>query len=314
MDSTFVFILILAGLAVALLGMVLIASERELKNKRREIEELIARLESQPQAASESIMPPNDAQSAELLAKNRELENEIQALSGELTQARQTIENLQSTQSEEIEMQQRMRQLTSANEQLARDSEDLRTRLAASQADPQGFRNDETAPALSRMQLEIDELRRALESSHARVAELEEMRKNFPDLNAIAAERDAERQSFDGQISALQKQLGEQQQELAATQTLRERIADLESSQESFRAEIARYESEIPRWQARINAAEENARQLASIQAGYQGLLAKHADLAERQRRLQGLKWNLRNRGRAGDRLEALLHARGWLW
>ena len=41
MDSTFVWILVFAGAAVALLGLFLLASERELKAKRREIEKLV---------------------------------------------------------------------------------------------------------------------------------------------------------------------------------------------------------------------------------------------------------------------------------
>ena len=44
MDSTFVWIVMLGGAAVAWLGVLLITSERELKVRRREVEALLAKL------------------------------------------------------------------------------------------------------------------------------------------------------------------------------------------------------------------------------------------------------------------------------
>ena len=46
MGSIFVWIVMFAGAAVVLLGIFLVASERELKVKRREIEALLSRLEN----------------------------------------------------------------------------------------------------------------------------------------------------------------------------------------------------------------------------------------------------------------------------
>ena len=287
MESTFVWILMFAGAAVVLLGIFLVASERELKKKRGEIEGLVARLEGQTAdgQTAESFQTDSTA-SPDLLARNRELEQEIKTLSGELTQTQRTIAEMQSTQAESAQMQLRIRQLTGAHEELSREAEELRQRLAASQADLQSARSNDSAPALNRMQAEIDELRRALESSHAQVNELEAARKNLPDLTAIAAEHDSERQGFQRQIAAMEKQLSEQQQELAETQALRERTAHLESSQQALRAEISRYEKEIPQWQARLAAAQEAAGRLGAIQAPYHELLTRHAELADRQRQL----------------------------
>lgn len=287
MESTFVWVLMFAGAAVVLLGIFLVASERELKNKRREIEGLVARLEGQTGAGetAESAQADNAA-GADLLARNRELENEVRALSGELTQTQRTIADLEARQAEAGPMQQRIRQLTAAHEELSRETEELQQRLAASQADLQNARRDDNGPALNRMQAEIDELRRALEHSHAQVTELEQARRNLPDLTAIAAERDAERQDFQRQIAAMQQRLTDQQQELAETQGLRKRIAESENSQQALRAEISRYEKEIPQWQARLAAAEEAAGRLGAIQGPYGELLTRHAELADRQRQL----------------------------
>ena len=62
MQSLFVWIVMFAGAVVALLGLFLVASERELKNKRREIENLLAKLEEAPQgnAPAQAIAPQQD--------------------------------------------------------------------------------------------------------------------------------------------------------------------------------------------------------------------------------------------------------------
>jgi predicted nucleic acid-binding Zn-ribbon protein len=285
-----IFVLIGAGACIALLLIFWIASERELKNKRREIEGLLARLDgTQPDAAIAASDQPasTDAEAAELRAHNRELENQLAALSSELTHSRQTIDALQRAQRDGEGEREEMQRLNSANQKLAREATELRSRLAASEADLQNPQRDDNQPAMNRMQAEIEELRRTLETSHTKVRELEAERQNLPDLNAIQAERNLERQSFQEQIANLEKRLATEQQNLAEAQALRERIAEAENVQRSLRDEIQRYEGEIPQWQARIATAEESGRRLAALQAPCNELLAQHADLAERQRRLQ---------------------------
>ena len=49
MESLFVWIVMSAGVAIALLGAVLFTSERELKTRRREVEELVRKLENMQQ-------------------------------------------------------------------------------------------------------------------------------------------------------------------------------------------------------------------------------------------------------------------------
>jgi hypothetical protein len=287
MESTFVWILMFAGAAVVLLGIFLVASERELKKKRGEIEGLVARLEGQTADGhtAESFQTDSSA-SPDLLARNRELEMEVKALSADLAQTQRTITEMESTQAESAQMQLKIRQLTGAHEELSRETEELRRRLETSETDLQNARRDDSGAALSRMQAEIDELRLALENSNAQVTELEAARKNLPDLTAIAAERESERQDFQRQIAEMQKQLSEQQRELAETQALRERIEHSESSQQALRAEISRYQEEIPQWEARLAAAQEAASRLGAIQAPYYELLSRHAELADQQRQL----------------------------
>ena len=280
MESTFVWILMFAGAAVALLGLFLVASERELKTKRREIDGLLARLEanSQNAAAAAGQLEPGDVAAADLRAQNLELENKLSTLSSQLTQSRQTIDALQAERRDSFGEQDENRSLSSANEELARELYELRSRLAADE----NAQHDGGA-VVNRMEAEIDELRRTLETSHAKVRELEAAQQNLPDLKAIEAERNNYRE----QIANLETRLATEQQQLSEMQSLRDRLAEAERAQTSLRAEISRHEDEIPRWQARIAAAEESRERLAALQGPCNELLSRHAELADRQRRLQ---------------------------
>ena len=71
MESLFVWIVMSAGVAIALLGAVLFTSERELKTRRREVEELLTKLENMQQGNAPA--PDNSAALAELRAANQEL-------------------------------------------------------------------------------------------------------------------------------------------------------------------------------------------------------------------------------------------------
>ena len=279
MESTFVWILMFAGAAVALLGLFLVASERELKNKRREIDGLLARLEASPQnAAAAAGQSEPDVAAADLRAQNLELESKLSTLSSQLTQSRQTIDALQAERRDTFGEQDENRRLSSANEQLARELGELRSRLAAGDNG-----QHDSGAAVNRMEAEIAELRRTLETSHAKIQELEAAQQNLPDLKSIEAERNNYRE----QIAELQKRLATEQQHLSEMQSLRDRLAEAERAQASLRAEISRHEDDIPRWQARIAAAEESRERLAALQGPCNELLSRHAELADRQRRLQ---------------------------
>ena len=67
MDSMFIWIV--AGAAIGLLGIFLVASERELKNKRHELEELKHKLTDGP--APVVVDPPTDALSAGRRSRGR---------------------------------------------------------------------------------------------------------------------------------------------------------------------------------------------------------------------------------------------------
>ena len=226
---------------------------------------------------------------AELQAQNRNLQNDLNALTNELDQSRNTIADLRSSQQDSASSQIVNQQLSAANERLTREVNQLQSRLTASAAQIQSSpsRSDDEQGGNARMQAEIDNLRATLNESHAKVRELESARQNLPDVNAIAAAYSQERDALQQRISELESRFSLDQEKLTELQTMRDRLAEAQSVQNSLRDEIRRHEAEMPRWQARIAAGEENRQRLAALQVPCNELLSKQAALADRQRQLQ---------------------------
>ena len=98
MDTMFIWII--AGAAIGLLGIFLVASERELKSKRQELAELKNKLADVPTAgnfnASTDVYPQENGASAELVAKNEELLQKVSSLSKKLEANESTLEQLET--------------------------------------------------------------------------------------------------------------------------------------------------------------------------------------------------------------------------
>jgi hypothetical protein len=241
-----------AGAAVVLLGIFLVASERELKVKRREIEALLSRLENGSQdTAIEAAGQPQ----TEPASEHAQMEN---------------------------------RRLIAANDQLTKELNDLRGRLAARETqDQSSTERGLDVQDVARMQAEINGLRQALDQSNSQIRELETVRQGMPDLNAIETAHRRERETLNDRIAELERRLASDQQKLTESQTLRDRLAEAENIQNSLRDDIRRHEEEIPRWQARLLAAEQTHQRLASLQIPCNELLSKQTALADQQRQLQ---------------------------
>jgi hypothetical protein len=252
MGSIFVWIVMFAGAAVVLLGIFLMASERELKVKRREIEALLSRLEN---GSQDTAIEPAGQPQTEPASEHAHMEN---------------------------------RRLSAANDQLTKELNDLRGRLAARETqDQSSTERGLDVQDVARMQAEINGLRQALDQSNSQIRELETVRQSMPDLNAIETAHRRERDTLNDRIAELERRLASDQQKLAESQTLRDRLAEAENLQNSLRDEIRRHEEEIPRWQARLLAAEQNHQRLASLQIPCNELLSKQTALADQQRQLQ---------------------------
>jgi DNA repair exonuclease SbcCD ATPase subunit len=98
MDTMFIWIV--AGAAIGLLGIFLVASERELKRKRQELEELKNKLADVPTPpnfnAPTDIYPQANETSVELIERNEDLLQQVAALSKKLEGSESKLEQLET--------------------------------------------------------------------------------------------------------------------------------------------------------------------------------------------------------------------------
>ena len=210
MDSTFVWILVFAGAAVALLGLFLLASERELKAKRREIEKLVTQLENAGAGIAPvqpPFTPPGDpaAELSDLRAQNRELQNELTALASKFESSQRKVHEIEASQQESDDPAETQR-IRALNEQLNRDLAELRTRLVQ-----------------ERQSLEerIAGLERQLAADREKLSE-------FPTMRDRLAEAESMRMSLQEEIRRHEAQIPRWQARIAEAEENGQRLAALQ--------------------------------------------------------------------------------------
>lgn len=288
MEGQFIWIVMFAGGTLAFLGVLLIASERELKTKRREVEALLAKLEN-AQTSPYPPQPDQVADLAEMRAKNQELQNQIAGLTAKLDLSRRSIEELETTHQRAAGDEHATQELRAANERLTLELNQVRSRLQASEAQLQGSSaaSDFASQTNDQARQEIANLRQQLEQSHAKIRDLQSAQQKFPNLDEIEARHRAEQQSIQAHIVSLNQELSAGREKIREFDELRNRAAESERTQQMLREEIRRHEEETSRWQARLADAEEHRQRLVALQAPLADLLAKHAALADRQREFE---------------------------
>jgi hypothetical protein len=293
METLFLWILLFAGVLIAVLVFILMSSERELKVKRGEVETLLTKLENGPQGnpAAQFVTPrpDNSAEMAELRAKNQELENHVKTLSGKLESSRRTTEELQATQHSTAAARAATLELHTANERLKQEVNKLRSRLQASEAGTadSAADNQDASERHARMQSEMMDLKRNLEESHAKLREFESLQQKLASFGALEERHREERVRMEGRMAELEREISQAQEKARESETLRDRLGEAERSQETLRNECRKRDEEIARWRERVAEAEEDRRRLASLQAPYDALISKQTALAERQREFQ---------------------------
>jgi DNA repair exonuclease SbcCD ATPase subunit len=288
MEGLFVWILLFAGVTLTFLGVLLIASERELKTKRREVEALLSKLEgvsggdtSSPSAAEAD----HSAELNQLRASNRELQNQIAGLSDQLDRSRKAIGELEASQQTNPADTVEFRQLREANHDLQNELAEMRARLAATETSSSAAHDATQSNAQA--QAEIAALQEKLNESQAQIRELEAAQHNIPNIEQIEQKHREQRQTFDAEIAELNKKLSASQEKLSELDALRTRLADSEREQENLRDQTLRHEQQISRWQGQLAEAEVHRQKLAALQTPFNALLSKQALLAEKQRELQ---------------------------
>ena len=282
MEGMVVWVVLFAGGALLFLGVLLIASEKELKNKRREVEALLSKLEGFSEGMSSTGGASSDsnpsAELTELRAHTRELERQIAGLNGDLQRSREATENMRATKESSGGNSPAIQELQTANERLEMEVTQLRSRLANTDAN---LSLSAAAHDGSEMQIQTQaELKAAHEKlyeSATRIRHLEE----------TAVKHQEDRENLAAHITDLERKLSATEQSISELDHFRARSERAEHEQHAMREQIRQRELQLAEWQSRASEAEQHRQRLAALQTPYHALVSKQAELSEKQRELQ---------------------------
>ena len=291
MESMFVWIVIFAGAAIALLAVFLVASEKELKKKRLEIDHLLTKLGDTPAqiagSTTAAMMPVADGEELDRLrVRNRELEIELASVSSKLDSGVNANEELELAQRNVEIAKSNAQWLQTTNDELKAEIEELTARVQASAARI----HDPTTPSQStsdrqrELEREVADLQQQLAESRSKARALDGMEQKLANVDAIQTNHREEKQGFEAKIAELEKVLSASTEKLGQIESLRQQLAESERIQQIMRDERRGADQELVRWQAKAKETEEQSRRLSALQEPFNKLLAKQAAMEERQR------------------------------
>jgi len=267
MDSMFIWIVMFAGAAIALLAVFLVASEKELKKKRVEIDQLLAKLGDTPAAVGESGLGEmtlgfNSQELDQLRSRNQELERDLAEVSGKLQSGTNIDEELDLAQRNVEIAKTNAQWLQTSNDELKSQVEELKTRLQVSEsrASDSSSGSQGATDRQRELEREVAELREQLADVRSQSREIDGMQHKLANFDAIESNYREEKARLEA------------------------KIAESERVQQLMRDERRGLEQEMSRWQARVKEAEEQSRQFSALHEAFDKLLAKQSALEERQR------------------------------
>jgi len=271
METPYVWLFIFAGATMIVLGIFLLASERELRKQRREIDVLRRNHRpSEPQGFEKHL-------SAELLmTRNKELVEKVSSLSSELEESKRMMEDLQSERHQRVsdsELQQRLqasqgtiKELEAEQQRLAGvnfENQQLRDEIAKLQNQLQtreihsesAWQNREAAERYAQLQNEIVELKEQAKEGQATARELEAVQEQLGAVESREMIFREQQHKLEAQIENLQRALFMEKKAVQELDATCERLAGMELVCQLLREENRRLEDDISRLQVRPAAA-----------------------------------------------------------
>jgi chromosome segregation ATPase len=261
METLYVWLFIFAGATMIVLGIILLASERELRKQRREINEL--RRNHRPSESQRLETNP----SAELTTRNKELIEKISSLLSELEESKRMVKDLQSERHQrlsdselkqqlqasqgtikELEAeQQRLAGVNFENQQLREQIATLQNQLQTSeiQLSESAWQNQEADERYAQLQNEIVELKQQAEIGQRPARELEAVQEQLGAVESREMIFREQQHKLEAQIESLQRKLAIEREAVQELDATRERLAGMERVCQELREENRRLEDEI---------------------------------------------------------------------
>lgn len=292
MESTLVWTMIFAGAAIGLLGLFLFSSEKELRLKRREIEALSAKLNDAPEPNREPKGGDQDEPAtdlpAEIVARNKELSEEIDLLTMQLHDSRNKIGDLHAAELRVGNLEAEVAQLRGSHQRLQEENVQLKNQLEDSEQRLQGPSTSslETAERYYHMEAQVHQLSQELEKSQTRIQELEISQQRFAGLDfGNSALQD--RQSLEARISELEQELAGEKQKLVDWEASQSRLRDLEQRCFGMDEDNKQLREELARDQQNVADSGENRRRLALVRERLDELELQQASLAQQHGKIR---------------------------
>jgi chromosome segregation ATPase len=269
METLYVWLFIFAGATMIVQGIFLLASERELRKQRCEINWL--RRDHRPSEPQGSETHP----SPELMTRNKELIEKISSLSSELEESKRMVEDLQSERHQRVSdselkqqlqasqgtikeleaEQQRLADVNFENQQLRDEIANLQNQLQASEIHSESAWQNREVERYSQLQNEIVELKRQAEEGQATARELEAVQEQLGAVESREMILKVQQHMLEVQIENLQRALFMEKKAVQELDATSERLAGMERVCQELREENRRLEDDISRWQVRPAAA-----------------------------------------------------------
>jgi hypothetical protein len=295
MEGMLIWIVMFAGAAIALLAVFLVASEKELKKKRLEIDELLVKLgnTAAQDTASSSLAPMSTGSNEELdylRARNQDLERELAEVSSKSAPGTDANEELELAQRNVEIARSNAQWLQKANDELNAEIADLKGRLQAGEvrSEISAAEFPGTADRQHLLEAEIASLRQQLAASQSKIRDLDGAQPLLANMGGVEARHREEKHALETKIADLEKSLSAASADKTSeAESLRQRMAESERIQQSLRDEKNGLAQEIARLQPKAAIADEQGRWFQALQEQFSHVLAKQAALGESQRQYQ---------------------------
>jgi chromosome segregation ATPase len=132
MESLYSSLIIFSGVSITLLGALLLASERQLRNKQREFDEFKRKESVKPVKSTTASEQAQTAPSSELATKNAEVAKEIASLASQLADKQRRLDEYQNEQRRLLTVQSDNQQLRETIDSLRNQLENIETQIEES--------------------------------------------------------------------------------------------------------------------------------------------------------------------------------------
>jgi chromosome segregation ATPase len=262
MENIYVWLFLFAGGTIAFLAMLLLGSERELKKKRRELQEI------QRNRSDSAVHLSGDAQDSRSSVQDQELLEKIAFLSSRLEESQKVVDGLQAERDQWLSA-------NAGNKGLEETIANLRAELRASE---DRFRESagqaqEIAARNAQLQTEFSEVTRQHQASQTTIAELRAGQER------ILLDAQSEKQKLGVENKQLQQEITELRNQLQASETqigananqykeLTERHAQLQSDLSELKQHVDHLSEEKNSLSSQFADAQRTIEEIRTMQEG----------------------------------------------